>query len=94
MRRLLRGASLALIISVTAYWLFSSFIGFTSAVTTVTDSRCADIDWYNAPVGFGRREWVPTYHGGEGPAKEQWQRMTDTDRAVALKECGKERNAE
>lgn len=89
MRRLLRNASLALVISVTSYWLFSSFVASTD--TTVTDSQCADIDWYNAPVGFGQREWVPTYHGGEGPAKEQWQMMTDTDRAVALVKCGKER---
>lgn len=95
MRRTVRNFSAALIISSLAYWLFTSSFWGGNTTTIVYDSQCNQIEWYNAPAGFGRREWHPSWEGSAlSDGYRQWMAMTDTDRMVALSKCGKERPTE
>ena len=93
MRFIFRRLSYALIVAGIVYGVLVGGIAWPRMPAVANDSACAHIDWYNAPAGFGQREWVASYHGPQsGTQWEQWQRMTDTERAGALSKCGKERN--
>lgn len=92
--RKVRLISLTLIAVALAGWILYSSIPTSAKPTQVaqsTSSLCERIDWYNAPSAFGGRQWVASYDGAYDNHYRTWQRMSDSERATALTECGKER---
>jgi hypothetical protein len=49
---------------------------------------CARASWYNAPIGDGKRMFVPSYSGGYDASVQAWDDMTDPERGAFLAQCG------
>lgn len=95
MRKLIRIVSASLLISAIAYWALGGSIWTSAPKPRVNDAQCNQVDWYNAPTGFGAREWRPSWEGSTlSPQYRQWMAMTETDRLVVMTRCGKERPTE